>query len=328
MKLRPLIILCFLISLGFNIYLLTRESDPEEEDGPKEFSLYPDDFSSLDVPISYEPEFPVFNTFSSEGEEILFADFAMKGSIYESYERRYGSPISKQLVKNIQEIVYFLNGYKLKFREGDRLTFFYEKKSEKIVYMRFRDSLNRAVSDVYLFNSSNGQAYFKSNNYRLQPCIKNGPFEGCPEVRFVYENGGLVPLFNVPKGSAVRLPFLSKIVEFDQNRTMGGTLEVTYSNYATRAFFRGLMSVNQSLRKNELYRENATVGRSGYVFSDGGSGVVYYLRKSGNTVVSPFVFHHTELEQIPAKDQLNFMIARNFYSKMLETAQKFEEKYY
>ncbi|MBP5435472.1 hypothetical protein J6Z39_06600 [bacterium] len=328
MKLRPLIILCFLISLGFNIYLLTRESDPEEEDGPKEFSLYPDDFSSLDVPISYEPEFPVFNTFSSEGEEILFADFAMKGSIYESYERRYGSPISKQLVKNIQEIVYFLNGYKLKFREGDRLTFFYEKKSEKIVYMRFRDSLNRAVSDVYLFNSSNGQAYFKSNNYRLQPCIKNGPFEGCPEVRFVYENGGLVPLFNVPKGSAVRLPFLSKIVEFDQNRTMGGTLEVTYSNYATRAFFRGLMSVNQSLRKNELYRENATVGRSGYVFSDGGSGVVYYLRKSGNTVVSPFVFHHTDLEQIPAKDQLNFMIARNFYSKMLEAAQKFEEKYY
>ncbi|MBR6244700.1 hypothetical protein IKR20_03915 [bacterium] len=328
MKLRPLIILCFLISLGFNIYLLTRESEPEEEDGPKEFSLYPDDFSSLDVPISYEPEFPVFNTFSSEGEEILFADFAMKGSIYESYERRYGSPISKQLVKNIQEIVYFLNGYKLKFREGDRLTFFYEKKSEKIVYMRFRDSLNRAVSDVYLFNSSNGQAYFKSNNYRLQPCIKNGPFEGCPEVRFVYENGGLVPLFNVPKGSAVRLPFLSKIVEFDQNRTMGGTLEVTYSNYATRAFFRGLMSVNQSLRKNELYRENATVGRSGYVFSDGGSGVVYYLRKSGNTVVSPFVFHHTDLEQIPAKDQLNFMIARNFYSKMLETAQKFEEKYY
>ena len=328
MKLRPLIILCFLISLGFNIYLLTRESDPEEEDGPKEFSLYPDDFSSLDVPISYEPEFPVFNTFSSEGEEILFADFAMKGSIYESYERRYGSPISKQLVKNIQEIVYFLNGYKLKFREGDRLTFFYEKKSEKIVYMRFRDSLNRAVSDVYLFNSSNGQAYFKSNNYRLQPCIKNGPFEGCPEVRFVYENGGLVPLFNVPKGSAVRLPFLSKIVEFDQNRTMGGTLEVTYSNYATRAFFRGLMSVNQSLRKNELYRENATVGRSGYVFSDGGSGVVYYLRKSGNTVVSPFVFHHTELEQIPAKDQLNFTIVRNFYSKMLEAAQKFEEKYF
>jgi len=328
LKLRPLIILCFLISLGFNIYLLTRESDPEEEDGPKEFSLYPDDFSSLDVPISYEPEFPVFNTFSSEGEEILFADFAMKGSIYESYERRYGSPISKQLVKNIQEIVYFLNGYKLKFREGDRLTFFYEKKSEKIVYMRFRDSLNRAVSDVYLFNSSNGQAYFKSNNYRLQPCIKNGPFEGCQEVRFVYENGGLVPLFNVPKGSAVRLPFLSKIVEFDQNRTMGGTLEVTYSNYATRAFFRGLMSVNQSLRKNELYRENATVGRSGYVFSDGGSGVVYYLRKSGNTVVSPFVFHHTELEQIPAKDQLNFTIARNFYSKMLEAAQKFEEKYY
>ena len=328
MKLRPLIILCFLISLAFNIYLLTRESDLEEEDGPKEFSLYPDDFSSLDVPISYEPEFPVFNTFSSEGEEILFADFAMKGSIYESYERRYGSPISKQLVKNIQEIVYFLNGYKLKFREGDRLTFFYEKKSEKIVYMRFRDSLNRAVSDVYLFNSSNGQAYFKSNNYRLQPCIKNGPFEGCPEVRFVYENGGLVPLFNVPKGSAVRLPFLSKIVEFDQNRTMGGTLEVTYSNYATRAFFRGLMSINQSLRKNELYRENATVGRSGYVFSDGGSGVVYYLRKSGNTVVSPFVFHHTELEQIPAKDQLNFTIARNFYSKMLEAAQKFEEKYY
>lgn len=328
MKLRPLIILCFLISLAFNVYLLTRESDAEEDEGPRDFSLYPDDFSSLDVPISYDPEFPLFNTFSTEGDEILFADFSMKGTISESYERRYGSPLSKQLVKNVQEIVYFLNGYRLKFREGDKLTFFYEKKSGKIVYMRFRDSFNRAVSDVYLFNSSIGTAYFRDNNYRLQPCIKNGPFEGCPEVRFVYENGNLVPLFDVPKGSTVRLPFLSKIGEFDQNRAMGGTLEVTYSNYATRAFFRGLMSVSPSLRKNELYRENAAVGKSGYVFSDGGSGVIYYLRKSGNTVVSPFVFHHTEPEQIPSKDMLNFTITRNFYSKMLEAARKFEEKYY
>ena len=147
MKLRPLIILCFLISLGFNIYLLTRESEPEEEDGPKEFSLYPDDFSSLDVPISYEPEFPVFNTFSSEGEEILFADFAMKGSIYESYERRYGSPISKQLVKNIQEIVYFLNGFKIRFREGDALTFFYDEKSGEVLYLRYKNSSARTVSE-------------------------------------------------------------------------------------------------------------------------------------------------------------------------------------
>lgn len=319
----------FVISVSLNIFLYLDSDEPQiEEDDEKPFMLYPTDHSSLDFPLSYDVDLPQFRTFSPNGDNILFADFVIKGTIADSFAKRYNTKLSQQIVKNIQEIVYFLNSFKIRFREGDSLTFFYDEKTERILYLKYKNSYARTVSEVYLFDAGNGAAYYTSDAYALQPCITNGPFNGCPQVRFVYENNNLVPVFEVTANEDVHLPFLAKLMEFDQSRGFGGTMELIYSNYATRAFFRGLASINPSLKKNSLYKENTVVGKSGYIFSDRKSGVIYYLRKSDNSIVSPFTFHHTEGRQISEKNMSNFQIMINFYSKASEYAKNFEKNYF
>ena len=329
MKNRFAYISVLVISVFLNVYLyLNRDSAPVEEDDEKPFELYPTDHSSLDFPLSYDVDLPQFRTFSQHGDNILFADFVIRGTIADSFARKYNAKISQQIVKNIQEIIYFLNGFKIRFREGDALTFFYDEKTEEILYLKYKNSAARTVSEVYLFDAGSGEKYFTSDGYELQPCITNGPFKGCPRVRFLYENNNLVPAFEIPVNEEIHLPFLSKLMEFDQSRGFGGTMELVYSNYATRAFFRGLAEINPGLRKNALYKEKAVIGKSGYIFSDKKSGVIYYLRKFDNSIVSPFVFHHIEGRQLPEKRELNFQILRNFYSKASEYARNFEKNYF
>ena len=328
-RIRRIFILLFIISVSLNIFLYLDSDEPQtEENDEKPFMLYPTDHSSLDFPLTYDADLPQFRSFSPEGENILFADFVLKGTIADSFMRKYNTKLSPHIVKNIQEIVYFLNGYKIRFREGDVLTFFYNEKNGEILYLKYRNLSARTLSEVYLFDAGNGSFYYTSDGYALQPCITNGPFKDCPRVRYVYENNNLVPVFEVPANDEVRLPFLAKLMEFDQSRGFGGTMELIYSNYATRAFFRGLGSINPSLKKNALYKEKAVIGRSGYIFSDKKGGVIYYLRKTDNSIVSPFVFHHTEGRQLSEKSMLNFQILRNFYSKASEYAKNFEREYF
>ncbi len=329
MKNRFAYVSVLLVSVFLNVFLyLNQDSTPAEEDEEKPFFLYPTDHSSLDFPLTYDVDLPQFRTFSPHGDNILFADFVIRGTIADSFARKYNTKLPQNIVKNIQEIVYFLNGYKIRFREGDALTFFYDEKTGEILYLKYKNSSVRSVSEVYLFDAGNGAFYYTADGYALQPCITNGPFKGCPKVRFVYENNILVPVFEVPANDEVHLPFLAKLMEFDQSRGFGGTMELIYSNYATRAFFRGLASINPGLRKNALYKEKAVIGRSGYIFSDKKSGVIYFLRKFDNTIVSPFVFHHTEGRQLSEKSMLNFQILRNFYSKASEYAKNFEKSYF
>jgi len=318
-----------LVSVFLNVFLyLNREPAPAEEEEEKPFFLYPTDHSSLDFPLTYDVDLPQFRTFSPEGDNILYADFVLKGTIADSFMRKYNTKIHPHIVKNIQEIVYFLNGFKIRFREGDVLTFFYNEKTGEILYLKYKNSAARTLSEVYLFDAGSGEKYFTADAYELQPCITNGPFKGCPRVRFLYENSNLVPTFETPVNEEIHLPFLAKLMEFDQSRGFGGSMELIYSNYATRAFFRGLAEINPGLRKNALYKEKAVVGKSGYIFSDKKSGIIYFLRKFDNTIVSPFVFHHTESRQMPEKSQLNFQIIRNFYSKASEYARNFEKSYF
>ena len=329
MKNRFAYIIVLVVSVLLNVFLyLNQDSAQDEEDDEKPFFLYPTDHSSLDFPLSYDIDLPQFRTFSPKGDNILFADFVLKGTIADSFAKKYNTKLSQQTVKNIQEIVYFLNGFKIRFREGDVLTFFYNEKTDEILYLKYKNSTARTVSEVYLFDAGTGEKYFTADSYELQPCITNGPFNGCPNVRFLYENNTLVPAFETSANEEIRLPFLSKLIEFDQSRGLGGTMELIYSNYATRAFFRGLSLINPGLKKNALYKEKAVIGKSGYIFSDRKSGVIYFLRKSDNSIVSPFVFHHTESRQMPEKSQLNFQILRNFYSKASEYAGNFEKKYF
>ena len=328
-RFRNIFVLLFIISVSLNIFLYLDSDEPEaEDDGEKPFMLYPTDHSSLDFPLSYDVDLPQFRTFSPQGDNILFADFVLKGTIADSFMRKYNTKLSQQIVKNVQEIVYFLNGFKIRFREGDALTFFYDEKTDEILYLKYKNSSARTVSEVYLFDAGNGKIYYSSDGYALQPCITNGPFKGCPQARFVYENNNLVPVFEVAANNEISLPFLAKLMESDQSRGLGGTMEFIYSNYATRAFFRGLANINPSLKKNALYKEKTVIGKSGYIFSDKKGGVIYYLRKSDNSIVSPFVFHHTEGWQMHEKSMLNFQILRNFYSKAVEYAKNFEMNYF
>ena len=329
MKNRFAYVSVLIVSVFLNVFLyLNQDSTPAEEEDEKPFFLYPTDHSSLDFPITYDVDLPQFRTFSPEGDNILYADFTLKGTIADSFNRKYNTKIPPQIVKNIQEIVYFLNGFKIRFREGDALTFFYNEKTGEILYLKYKNSTARTLSEVYLFDAGSGEKYFTADGYELQPCITNGPFKGCPRVRFLYENNNLVPTFEVPVNDEIHLPFIAKLMEFDQSRGFGGTMELIYSNYATRAFFRGLGYINPALRRNALYKEKAVVGRSGYIFSDKKSGVIYYLRKFDNTIVSPFTFHHTESRQMSEKSQLNFQIIRNFYSKASEYAGNFEREFF
>ena len=326
---RNIFFLLFLISIALNIFLYFGSDDQEiEEEEEKSFELYPTDHSSLDFPLTYDVDLPQFRTFSPLGNNILYADFVLKGTIADSFMRKYNTKLPQHIVKNIQEIVYFLNGYKIRFREGDSLTFFYDEKTGEILYLKYKNSSARTISEVYLFDAGNGAVYYTADGYALQPCITNGPFKGCPRVRFLYENSNLVPAFEVPANDEIHVPFLAKLMEFDQSRGFGGTMELIYSNYATRAFFRGLAEINPSLRKNALYKEKAVIGKSGYIFSDKKGGVIYYLRKHDNSIVSPFTFHHTEGHQLSEKSMLNFQILRNFYSKASEYAKNFEKSYF
>lgn len=327
MKTKFFFAIVFLISAGINIHFFTRENICVENNEPGSLHIYPEDQSSIDFPVSYDPENPKYKNFSLEGEVVVYVNFSLKGSIIESFRRKYDFVISDKLIKNIQEIIYFLNDYKIKFNEGDRLTLFYNEKDEKIIYLKFRNSVRKTISEVYLFNSLDGEKYFTADGLFLQPCITNGPFEGCPQVRFINDNNQLFPVFDVKISEKVKLPFLAKLMNTGQAKNTGGECEFIYSNFATRAYFKGLGNLN-NLKKDSLYKKDVIIGKSGFVLQDGRNGVVYFLRKKDSTPVSPFNFHHIERTAMPEKYSLNFQIIRNFYARQLEFAKEFEKQYY
>jgi len=328
MKTKLFIIFIVAGSVIMNIYYFTKDEKCVEDSVSTEVFIYPADHSSIDFELSYDPENPQYMNFSLEGDNIIFANFYLKGSMIDSYRRKYDKRLSDKLIRNIQEIVYFLNDYKIWFNERDRVTLFYNEQNEKIVYLRFKNAVRKTLSDVYLFETIDGERYVNSDGSYLQPCIVNGPFDGCPDVRFINESNTLVPVFNVRMHHNVKLPFLAKLVNVDHSRNSGGEMEFIYSNYATRAFFKGLGHINDKLKKNSLYKKDAVIGKSGFVLQDGSGGVVYFLRKNENTPVSPFLFHHIERNFLPQKYDRNFQIVKSFYARQLEFRLKFEQQYY
>ncbi len=328
MKTKIFIIFLVAVSLIMNIYYFTKDEKCVEDYVSREVFIYPADQSSIDFDLSYDPQNPQYLNFSIEGDNIIFVNFYLKGSMIESYRRKYDRVLSEKLIRNIQEIVYFLNDYRIWFNERDRLTFFYNEQDEKIIYLRFKNAVRKTLSDVYLIKTIDGERYVNSDGSFLQPCILNGPFEGCPDVRFITDDNTLVPVFDVKMYQDLSLPFLAKLMNIDHSRNFGGAMEFVYSNYATRAFFKGLGHINDKLKKGSLYKKNAVVGKSGFILQDGRSGVIYFLRKNDNTPVSPFVFHHIEKKYLPEKYDRNFQIVKSFYARQLEFGIKFEQQYY
>ena len=94
MKNRIAYISVLLVSVLLNVFLyLNQDSAPGEEDEEKPFFLYPTDHSSLDFPLSYDVDLPQFRTFSPHGDNILYADFVMKGTINDSFNRKYNAKL-------------------------------------------------------------------------------------------------------------------------------------------------------------------------------------------------------------------------------------------
>lgn len=327
MKTKIILIIILILSLTANVMLFLSEKNDVVCSEPEQINIYSEYESSLDYPLSHDPQNPIYTGYTLDGDATEFLSFNIKGTIPESVDKKYRKKLPVEIIRNIQEIVYFLNDYRIIFYEGDRLSFFYRESDRKIVYLRFKSLRKKSVSEVFLFKTGNDEKYVTSDGSFLQPCITNGPFDGCPQVRFITENDQLVPVFGVPVNQPVKLPFLAKYVTSSNTKMSGGEAEFVYSNYAVRAFFKGMGNLT-NLNKVALYKKDAIIGRSGYIVKDKESGLIYYLKKSDNSVVSPYIFHHTEKTDISQKEMQNLSILVNFFSIHYELGSKFELKYY
>lgn len=330
MKIKYLFWVLFLASLFVNFYFVIFDSDNDKASQvlEKTGSIYPDSYSSFEHNISFEPEYPVYSGYTTEGDETEFLNFRLEGTIVNSVKKKYDMKVSRKLVRNIQEIVYFMNNFKIRFSRGDRISLIYRKKDSKIVFLRFKSALKRSVHEVFLFNDGSEEQYITSAYEYLQPCITNGPFEGCPQVTFVTDGKFLVPVFNTGFNEKIRIPFLAKLINTSDSYRKGGEMMFAYSNFATKAVFKGFAKVNTSLKKNTLYHKGVFIGESGFIVNSIQKGIIYYLKKGENRVVSPFIFHHTEPVSVDKNQKINIRITRSFYRDQYKVGIEFETDYY
>jgi len=316
------------VSVFLNFYLFFRKNDAGVINDSNECFVVQDDISSIDNAITPHEDFPKFRSYSISGEVTKFLDFYIRGTISGSVKNKYDIEIPLSFIRNIQEIVYFFNDYRILFSEGDRISLFYRLSDGKIVYLRFENGRRKSVHETFLFNSKGKEVYVTSDGFHLQPCITNGPFNDCPQVSFVTEQNSLVPLFEMDDTRNIRLPFLAKLIGTSNTSSMGGEVEVIYSNHLVRGVFKGLSFINSNLRKDALYKPDFVIGKGGYPLQGGKKGVIYYLRRRDNTPLSPFSFHHTEKIEVESERRPNLVIASNFYTRWFQSGINFERKHY
>jgi hypothetical protein len=319
-----------ILSIVLNFYLFFRKSGYSEiSDEDYGCYLYPEDVSSIDHGMTPHEYFPVMKGYSISGEVTEFLDFYIRGTIVSSVKNKYNIDVPVSFVRNIQEISYFFNDFRVPFSEGDRVSVFFRKSDGAIVYMRFENSRRRSVHETFLFkDADDNEIYVVSDGSHLQPCITNGPFRGCPQVGFIMEQNILVPVFETSAASEVRLPFLAKITGTSTTSASGGEVEAIYSDHMVRAVFKGLITVNSNLKRESIYKPDVMIGKGGYLLQGDRKGVVYYLRRRDNSILSPFSFHHTEKVYVSEKRRQNLQIASNFYSRWFQSGTNFEKKYY
>ncbi len=326
---RNLLYALLLFSIFLNVALYYDKSGRGQRDTEeRECYIYPDNISSIDFAITPHPYFPRFSAYSLKGESIEFLDFYVGDSILSAIETKYDITMPSEFLRNIQKIAYFFNDFRVMFRERDRVSLFYRRDDKKIVYLRFKNSHRNSVQETFLFETEGREVYVTADGVYLQPCITNGPFSGCPQVGFTTEHNSLVPVFDLEPFSDIRLPFLAKLMSASQSSRLGGEVEFIYSNHMIRAVYKGLASINSGLKKDSLYKPGTLIGKGGYPLPDRKKGVVYYLRRRDGSVISPYLFHHTERMEVDENRQTNLRIASSFYSKWYRSGISFEEKYY
>ena len=121
MKIKFLLFMVFAASVALNVYLFSLKRAQTCPDVPGKVLIYPSDHSSLDFPVSHDPESPKYSVYTLDNNSTVFLSFNIKGTIPESVEKKYGMRLPMDIIRNIQEIVYFLNDYKIRFYEFDRI---------------------------------------------------------------------------------------------------------------------------------------------------------------------------------------------------------------
>ncbi len=326
-----LLLLLLLFSLSINVFLLVnRDDSPQKQNDCLSFVPENDaEISLFDRPESVDYDTIQYDTFSLQGDRMLFLSFRLHGTIAESIKRKYHMPVSIRLVRNIQNIVYFFNGFSLDFRRGDTISLYYRPEDEVITYMRYKNRRKRIVAEAVLFDDGSGERYFSTEGNYLVPCLENGPFSGCPNALLTKDSRGIVPRFMLPPMSAIRLPFMAKIRELELSRQAGGKVEVMYSNFMKRGIFKEFASLVPSIKKGHIYKKGVVIGHSGYrKNARGEDGFVYYIVNGDGRVYSPFRFHHISYRSVKDEWKSNFDIAVHYYRRAYRRAKKFEKYFF
>lgn len=321
MRIKIYLIIFFLLSFSFNIVFVTLYLD-DSKVNENECYCFPRNVCSDNHVHGLNVYDSVFSGFSPHGEPMEFIKFRLSGTLSESYEKKYGKPLSRNIVRNIQHLSYFFLGNEIRFYRGDELQFYLRKKDSRILYMRFRSRYKNAEYEAVLFPLGNRETYVLPDGMILVPCIKNGPFpQECPDVNMTLNAGQFETMFIFEKKVDVILPFASRINYKEQNQRTGGVVNFKYSDFNVSGVLKGLSKIDNQLREKTLYKKGRTVGTTGFLRKKEGVGLVYSLRRGGKSV-SPFEFHHTERNRIPGKSMDNFRIFLNYYRYWYKKAMK------
>ncbi|HOW51692.1 MAG TPA: hypothetical protein PLV42_06575 [bacterium] len=319
--------LSILANLLFGGWLLFFDEEVEEVE-TAECRLYPESECAADFPASLRDRVPLFHAYSIRGDQTVFLDFSLKGTISESIQAKYDREVSTDIVRNIQMLVYFFLDYQVRLGKNDRIALFYRPEDNRITYLRLRSRAYNAVFEAFLYEKDGVETYVTIDGSILPPCLKNGPFVDCPDVRLEKKQEVLVPIFLLPQNGEVRFPFDAWVLKITDFSKTGGSVQVTFPDQGLVGFFEYLGTVSPQIKEGRRYRKGTVVGTGGFAKRGEMDGVRYYLERRDGTSVSPFFFHHTYLRLIPSEEKTNFTITQNFYRNWHKQGQEFEKQYY
>ena len=327
----PLFLIIILSLVGNLFFLFTAawSEEKREEECSHIHEENDENISLFNRPESVDYETIQYDTYALDGSPVLFLNFLLQGTITESVEKKYHTKVPLQLIRNIQNIVYFFSDFKLKFRKNDRISIYYRQTDNKILYMRYKNRSRRSINEAFLFDDGFSERYFTTEGKYLVPCLVNGPFEGCPDARLINDRHGMIPVFSLPPQSSVHLPFKAKMMEIGKSRKHGGQVQITYSNFMKNAWFKGFSHLSTDLKKGELYRKDTLLGKGGYRKENKGmDGVSYYLLNKDGSLQPPFLFHHISYRAIDEQLKNNFDIAVRYYQRLYKRGKSFEKVFF
>lgn len=320
--------LSLIISVVINIYLFSNRENPQEEYKEttvnSECYIYPRNQCSIDFPSEIENFTDLYKAYSISGDDITFLDFKLSGSITHSIQKKYGLEPNTRLIRNIQHLAFFFLDFKISFRNGDRISLFYKNSDKKIVYIRYKNRSKRSIYEAFLTEKNGTERYLSQTGSYIEPCIKNAPFAGCPQIKLTMIKGTLQPVFILPSHSKITTPFDATVISINSHDYTGGNIELYYNKYHKYANFGYIGNINTSLMVGKKIKAGELIGYSGFDKEKSYDGVIYYL-KGKDSITSPFLFHHLEKKSITENDMVNLSITKSFYRRWLQRGLNYEK---